>query len=66
MENKKILITGTNGSLGAFLVNKYENPICITRENPITDDIISNGVDTIIHCAFNSKLSELQKVAVQK
>ena len=61
--NNRILITGTNGSLGSFLVNKYENPICITRENPLTDDIISEGVDTIIHCAFNSKLEELQKVS---
>ena len=61
--NNRILITGTNGSLGAFLVNKYENPICITRENPITDDIISNGVDTIIHCAFNTNWKELQAVS---
>ena len=61
--NNRILITGTNGSLGSFLVNKYENPICITRENPLTDDIISEGVDTIIHCAFNSELEELQKVS---
>jgi|TARA_R110000796_G_scaffold37107_1_gene93829 dTDP-4-dehydrorhamnose reductase len=63
MENKKILITGTNGSLGLFLVNKYKNPICITRENPLTDEIISEGVDTIIHCAFNSELEELQNVS---
>jgi dTDP-4-dehydrorhamnose reductase len=61
--NNRILITGTNGSLGSFLVSKYENPICMTRENPLTDDIISEGVDTIIHCAFNSKLEELQKVS---
>jgi len=63
MENKKILITGTNGSLGKFFVEKYKNPICITRENPITDEIISDGVDTIIHCAFNSNLEELQNVS---
>ena len=61
--NNRILITGTNGSLGSFLSSKYENPICITRENPLTDDIVSEGVDTIIHCAFNSKLEELQKVS---
>jgi dTDP-4-dehydrorhamnose reductase len=63
MKDKKVLITGTNGSLGKFLKKKYKNPICITRQNPITDDIISNGVDTIIHCAFNSNLEELQEVS---
>jgi nucleoside-diphosphate-sugar epimerase len=63
MKNKKILITGTNGSLGSFLTSKYENLICITRENSLTDDIVSEGVDTIIHCAFNNKLEELQKVS---
>ena len=63
MNDNRILITGTNGSLGSFLADKYQNSICITRENPLTDDIISEGVDTIIHCAFNSKLEELQKVS---
>jgi nucleoside-diphosphate-sugar epimerase len=60
--NKKILITGTNGGLGSFLKRKFENPICITRENPLTDEIISEGVDTIIHCAFNQNMSELNLV----
>ena len=61
--NNRILITGTNGSLGSFLASKYENPICITRENPLTDDIVSEGVDTIIHCAFNTNWKELQAVS---
>jgi len=61
--NNRILITGTNGSLGSFLADKYQNPICITRENPLTDDIISDGVDTIIHCAFNTNWKELQAVS---
>ena len=63
--NKKILITGTNGALGLFLSSKYENSICITRENPLTDDIVSEGVDTIIHCAFNQKRNELNFVTKQ-
>ena len=60
--NKKILITGTNSGLGSFLKRKFENPICITRENPLTDDIVSEGVDTIIHCAFNQNMCELNLV----
>ena len=62
MANNKVLITGTDGSLGGFLVNKYENPICINRNNPITKNLIKNGVDTIIHCAFNSNLDELDNL----
>ena len=61
MKNK-ILITGTRSGLGEFLSKKYPNPICITRENPLTDEIISEGVDTIIHCAFNQNMSELNLV----
>ena len=63
--NKKILITGTNGALGLFLSSKYENSICITRENPLADDIVSEGVDTIIHCAFNQNRNELNFVTKQ-
>ena len=59
MAKENGLITGTNGSLGNFLANKYKNPICINRNNPITPEILKKGADTIIHCAFNSNLNEL-------
>jgi len=64
MKNK-ILITGTRSGLGEFLSKKYKNSICITRENPLTGDIISDGVDTIIHCAFNQNRNELNFVTEQ-
>ena len=64
MKNK-ILITGTRSGLGEFLSKKYKNSICITRENPLTDDIISEGVDTIIHCAFNQNRNDLDFVTEQ-
>jgi len=60
--NKKILITGTRSGLGKFLSKKYENVICISRETPFDDNIIYENIDTIIHCAFNQNMSELNLV----
>jgi dTDP-4-dehydrorhamnose reductase len=57
--NKKILITGARSGLGKFLSKKYENVICITRENPLTEELFYGGVDKIIYCAFNSNNDDL-------
>jgi|TARA_B100000959_G_scaffold216348_1_gene227963 dTDP-4-dehydrorhamnose reductase len=62
MNYRTILITGTNGGLGSFLKKEIEDPICVTRENPLTTKVQKSGVDLIIHCAFNSDLDSLQKV----
>lgn len=60
--NKKILITGTRSGLGKFLSEKYEDSICITRKTPLNDNIIYENIDTIIHCAFNQNISELNLI----
>ena len=51
------LITGINSGLGKFLHEEIEGSIGLNRENKnkILSSVSLNGVDTIIHCAFNSK-----------
>ncbi len=57
----KILISGTDGNLGGHLKKRYPNSICVTRKKPIDKKIFHDGVDTIIHCAFNTNLSKLNE-----
>tara|TARA_R100001594_G_scaffold138971_2_gene182991 strand:+ start:464 stop:1180 length:717 start_codon:yes stop_codon:yes gene_type:complete len=57
LENK-YLITGVNSGLGRHLSSTFENAICINRQN--ADQILKENVkiDTILHCAFNSRRGE--------
>jgi len=56
LENN-ILITGINSGLGKFLHEEIKGSIGLNRENKnkTISSVTLNGVDTIIHCAFNSK-----------
>lgn len=51
-----VLITGTQSGLGKYLSNTIGNTISYNRDasNADFEEYKARGVDTIIHCAFNS------------